>query len=313
MRVLQRRAAGYLTLQAMTTTVWWVVLWLRPDLRRHFIAPAQGEAALLAFWMPDLMLIVLGSLTAAWLAVYGSAALAPVLWLTAGAVSYAALYCLALSIQTDGAWLSTVLMLPAMLLTVCFALALCGPPGTFRRARPAAMSWNVAKTVVQIAVVWGTTLLVIPMGIVAVQSRLGWPFVELPGQVPAGGSLFAAFSSLGLWSGYTMATRGDGTPLPLDAPRALVTAGPYAHVRNPMALAGLGQGLAVTFMTGSLMMLLYVILGGVIWQWIVRPVEEEDMAAAFGMEFVRYRDAVRCWIPRAQRYSEVPARAGRTS
>ena len=165
----------------------------------------------------------------------------------------------------------------------------------------------MAKTAAQIAVVWGTTLLLLPMGILAVQARLGWPFLAMTGQFLVGGLLFVAFSSLGLWSGYAMASQGEGTPLPLDAPRRLVITGPYGYVRNPMALAGLGQGLAVTVMTGSILMLLYVILGGAIWQWIVRPVEEEDMAATFGAEFSHYRDGVRCWIPRAQPYREAGA------
>ena len=307
MRALQRRAAAYFGLQAAATTGWWIMLWAWPELRTHFMAPSQTEEMLLAFWLPDLILVVLPSLTASWLIVRGHPAIGRVLWSTTGAVSYAALYCLSLSLQTDGAWLSTILMLPAMLLTGCFALALSGHRETFRRARPGPRSWNVAKTVVQIAVVWGTTLLLLPMGIVAVQSRLGWPFLATMGQVPIGGLLFVAFSSLGLWSGYAMASQGDGTPLPLDAPRRLVITGPYAYVRNPMALAGLGQGLAVTVMTGSILMVFYVILGGVIWQWIVRPVEEEDMAATFGAEFAHYRDAVRCWCPRAQPYCEAGA------
>lgn len=43
---------------------------------------------------------------------------------------------------------------------------------------------------------------------------------------------FVAFGSLGLGSGFAMARAGEGTPLPMDAPRRLVVVGPYRFVRG---------------------------------------------------------------------------------
>src|SRR5207253_638214 len=77
--------------------------------------------------------------------------------------------------------------------------------------------------------------------------------------------------------GVIMARHGEGTPLPLDGPRRLVLAGPYGYVRNPMAIAGLGQGLCVGVGTGSWLVVAYALLGSAIWNWIVRPSEEEDL------------------------------------
>ena len=44
-----------------------------------------------------------------------------------------------------------------------------------------------------------------------------------------------------------------------------------------MAVAGLGQGLAVTIYTGSGLVLGYVLVGALLWQCVVRPLEEDDL------------------------------------
>ena len=105
-------------------------------------------------------------------------------------------------------------------------------------------------------------------------------------------------SALGLWSGLALSSHGEGTPLPFDATHRLVLAGPYGVVRNPMVVAGLAQGLAVALLLGSGIVAIYVALGGLIWQCLVRPAEEDDMLRTFGDEYDRYRAAVRCWWPR---------------
>ena len=121
--------------------------------------------------------------------------------------------------------------------------------------------------------------------------------------------LFLAFSALNLRSGGVLSTLGRGTPLPLDCPRELVISGPYAYVRNPMAVAGLGQGLSVAIWLGSWGVLAYVIAGMALWQWGARPAEEQDLEARFGTAYRDYRAAVRCWVPRLRAYDPLPARS----
>ena len=91
--------------------------------------------------------------------------------------------------------------------------------------------------------------------------------------------------------------------MPTDAPRKLVISGPYRWVRNPMALAGITQGVAVGLMLGSWSVCAYAICGALMWNAFVRPWEEADLAARFGEEFERYRAAVRCWLPRVRPYT----------
>lgn len=81
-------------------------------------------------------------------------------------------------------------------------------------------------------------------------------------------------------------------------PTEWVIAGPYRYVRNPMAISGIVQGAAVGLIMGSWLVVVYAVLGSAVWNWVVRPHEEADLAARFGDEFTRYRQRVRCWVPR---------------
>ena len=94
-----------------------------------------------------------------------------------------------------------------------------------------------------------------------------------------------------------MVTQGQGTPLPLDQTNRLVVGGPYRWVRNPMAVAGIGQGLAVAIAAQSWFVFGYALLGAIVWQFVVRPIEERDLESRFGQEYLDYRKRVRCWIP----------------
>lgn len=173
-----------------------------------------------------------------------------------------------------------------------------------REARPASAGWNILKMLMQAAVFWSVFLILFPAGVFAVEGALkleGWRFRSVPGAW-AGGLLFALGGSLGLTSGMFMAVRGRGTPLPADCTRELVVAGPYRHIRNPMAVAGLTQGFAVGIFLGSPAVIAYVLAGGLLWHGFVRPWEEADLERRFGEPYRRYRGAVRCWLPRFEGY-----------
>jgi protein-S-isoprenylcysteine O-methyltransferase Ste14 len=118
----------------------------------------------------------------------------------------------------------------------------------------------------------------------------------------AGSILLGLASAVGFWSGLTMARLGQGTPLPLDHANLLVVHGPYGFIRNPMAFTGLTQGTAVALIIGSTAVFLYVVAGGSFWNWVVRPLEERELAERFGEPYKRYCLAVRCWAPRLTPY-----------
>lgn len=173
-----------------------------------------------------------------------------------------------------------------------------------REARPASCGWILLKTLGQTVVFWSLFLLVLPVGIVVLETQLGldgWRFGS-PAWAWCGGLLFALGGALGLTSGWVMAVRGRGTPLPADCARELVVVGPYRYVRNPMAVAGLTQGVAVGLLLGSPAVVAYALLGGPVWHLFVRRWEEADLERRFGDPYCRYRAAVWCWLPRLRGY-----------
>lgn len=307
-----RFSGYYLLLQAAAIAGWWGWLWADPEARAWFVPKGAGEADLMAFLLPDLCVAAATSFAAGIAFFKGLRWAQPLAWFSAGAVAYAAVYCVGWAVQRESGWLNAACMLPAALLATIAALdAGRGAVPIFRRAAqgPGVRTRrHVLATLAQIAVFWSFFLIVVPACVAYVERGAGWPAgFAFPGQRAAAATVFALLSALGLASGITMAGFGQGTPLPFDAPNKLVVAGPYAYLRNPMVVAGLGQGLAVAVWMGSWAVVAYVVTGGAIWQCLVRPAEERDLAEAFGADYERYRASVRCWIPRTSPYPDKEA------
>lgn len=177
-------------------------------------------------------------------------------------------------------------------------------PFAFRTARDEGRSRLAARIVRQMLLFWVLFLGVLPCGIAVLESR--WMLqIELPVAVRIGGGvLFVATGSLGIWSAVSVLVIGEGTPLPSHMARRLVVTGPYRFVRNPMAVAGIAQGVSVGLMLGSWLVIVYALTGSLIWNAIVRPLEEADLEERFGAEFDEYRRRVSCWVPRLTAVSE---------
>jgi len=65
-----------------------------------------------------------------------------------------------------------------------------------------------------------------------------------------------------------------------------------------MAVAGIGQGIAVGMVLGSGLVVAYSLAGAVIWHVWVRPHEEADLLNRFAEDYRRYRDSTNLWIPK---------------
>jgi protein-S-isoprenylcysteine O-methyltransferase Ste14 len=168
-----------------------------------------------------------------------------------------------------------------------------------RVARPASIRVNALKSAAYTAALWIVFLFGLPSAIRWAESRLGLGFMRFdpsPGRLAAIG-LFCAASFVGFWSGYTLVTRGDGTPMPLECTRNLVIAGPYRHIRNPMSAMGIVQGLCVGLFLGSFSVIAYSIAGAFAWNYLLRPWEEQDLRDRFGAAYEQYRRSVPCWRP----------------
>lgn len=172
-------------------------------------------------------------------------------------------------------------------------------PLLIRPAVEASPARHLVRTLAQIVFFWGLFLGVLPWAIARLETRwnFGWAPLTFEGFEIAGWILFSIMGILGLWSAVEMVVRGRGTPLPSETARELVTSGPYAVVRNPMAVAGILQGVAIGWVHGSWLAVVYALTGSIVWNTLARPYEEADLLARFGDAYDNYRRKVRCWIP----------------
>lgn len=182
---IRHTAAIYFALQGIAVVAWWILLFFVPASRKYFQLETNSETSLLAFWLADLSFLGIGSLVAGWLCLQDSRHAPTASWFVTGAVSYATLYCLAFAFFTDSGWLGVTLMLPAMLWSSNYSIALSSVGDLmFRPAKPSSTSWLLVKTFVQIAVVWSLILFIFPHLIMILEDKLGvsrfsFPFQKL--------------------------------------------------------------------------------------------------------------------------------------
>jgi protein-S-isoprenylcysteine O-methyltransferase Ste14 len=186
-------------------------------------------------------------------------------------------------------------------------------PFSFRVAGERSGGRHLRHSLTQLVAFWTLLLILLPYLLSRVEQRLRlkWSPLGDPAWTWVGAVVFVVASALGLWSCVSMALRGEGTPLPAATARKLVVVGPYRFVRNPMAVAGAIQTVGVGLWFGSWMVIVASIAGAIVWNTIIRPEEEADLAARFGADYEAYRAAVRCWIPSTPRPRSAIPRASR--
>ncbi|MCA9239666.1 MAG: isoprenylcysteine carboxylmethyltransferase family protein [Planctomycetales bacterium] len=279
------KATAYL-LQAALVGIWWIGLATSESFFAAFQFDGIGRAAFWSFLAPDVLVIASLSLLRA----YKQSRTVELLVL--GGFAYAALYCVNATLLTSSGYLSSGLML----LGLCYNAFLCFDTELFRNSQTSSVKVIALKTFVQIVCTWILALVVVPYTLMEAFDSLSAPSFNLAAL--AGMTLFLPTSLLGLVSAYYMVRYGGGTPLPIDQAVRLVDRGPYRFVRNPMAIAGIGQGLCVALIFESIPVLSYAMLGAVVWHLAVRPIEERNLAERFGEEYLMYRSRVWCWIPK---------------
>ena len=160
------------------------------------------------------------------------------------------------------------------------------------------MSWPLVKTAMFTAAVPGTVAILIPQWL---RSR-----GPVPGQVSLvlqilGVVVFTLGVAISLWCAWDFAMKGKGTPLPIDAPRALVVKGLYRYMRNPMyvGVALLIFGQAVYYYSRSVAFYGCAVLAG--FTVFVRLYEEPHLRQVFGRQYEDYCRKVPRWLPRFRR------------
>jgi protein-S-isoprenylcysteine O-methyltransferase Ste14 len=128
-----------------------------------------------------------------------------------------------------------------------------------------------------------------------------------PGWSVTGVILLTVGCGMYLWTVWDFATLGQGTPLPMDAPRKLVVRGLYRFVRNPMYLGVLIVILGWAALFREPRLLVYAAGVGVLVHLFVIFYEEPRLRRLFGVDYGLYCQAVGRWFPRFVRRSISPS------
>lgn len=294
-------ARRYFGLQAVAGMLWWLSVFSFDAIRSATLG--TWDPALLVG--PDLVFFVGASAGAAWLGSHRWAVVA---------TSWSVLVVLALMWQAlvhrEAGW-GVLCMTLAVVLSAAASLVMWlgvlpvqwlffGPFAFSEAPENHSKARHLARSLAQLVVFWTTFLLALPLALAWFEdrARLSWSVLDDRWLGWFGIIVFLAGSVFGLWSCVSMATRGEGTPLPAETARKLVIVGPYRIVRNPMAVAGATQLVGVGIWAGSWLAAPAAFIGAGFWNTYIRPTEEADLAARFGASYEEYRSKVRCWVPR---------------
>jgi len=169
---------------------------------------------------------------------------------------------------------------------------------SWRWVRPSATestAWLWAKSLLNALLFFALFVVALPWlahGLVSVPVPMPAPIPVLGGGLLFFGGLFTWLRCLDVFS-----RRGRGTPFPLDAPRHLVTSGPFAVVRNPIMAAELSVIWGEAFYLASLGTLLYAALASALAHFLVIRVEEPELRQRFGEAYEHYCRRVPRWLP----------------
>ena len=286
----------YFALQALAGAAWWLGTAMIPGVATATLGSINP--LLIAF--VDIPLFVIGSALAAlnfrwavWIVTAWTVLVALGMVIYATATTEAGLGAVLMILAALGSLLAGVLMIVGRIPSEKLLIG----PFAFHSSHTRVRSRVLVHTTIQIVVFWGVFLIIIPVIINAFEDRwnLAYKFPIL--LVVVGFALLALSSVIGVWSARAIANFGSGTPLPSQMAHHLVARGPYAFVRNPMAIAGIVQGMAMGLLIGSWLVVVYALIGSLLWNWLIRPHEETDLIERFGDEYRDYAKRVRCWWP----------------
>lgn len=146
------------------------------------------------------------------------------------------------------------------------------------------------KNILFVFVIPGTVGGYLPLyiGSRTVGTLVWWHWLGLP-------LLLAGFSIL-LLCVWDFATKGRGTPLPLDPTEYLVTNRLYRHTRNPMYVGVLTAILGWAVWFSSAQVVLYGLVVGTMFGLFVFFVEEPMLKRQFGSAYEAYCRRVPRWF-----------------
>ncbi|HEX7287028.1 MAG TPA: methyltransferase [Candidatus Angelobacter sp.] len=101
---------------------------------------------------------------------------------------------------------------------------------------------------------------------------------------------------------------GQGTPLPFDPPRMLVTSGIYSYIANPMQTSNTLLLLVLAIALHTFWLALPAVVSLVYSAGLAAWDEGDDLKTRYGKSYLLYREGVSDWVPRWRPYIPQPAR-----
>ncbi|MCL4559513.1 MAG: hypothetical protein M1281_02725 [Chloroflexi bacterium] len=108
---------------------------------------------------------------------------------------------------------------------------------------------------------------------------------------------------LAMWSIQTQVMFGAGTPVPLMPTRRLIVSGPFAFCSNPMTLGTYIAYTGLGVWIGSFSAVALVVLLTALLLAYVKFLEEKELEARFGSEYLEYKRRTPFILPRFNRQS----------
>ena len=119
----------------------------------------------------------------------------------------------------------------------------------------------------------------------------------------AGALLMISGGALAFWSVVAEVRIGRGTPVPMIPTRRLVVVPPFTYCRNPMVLGTATAYLGLSVSIGSVTAIMLVLVFAALLLLYVKVLEEKELEARFGPEYVDYKRTTPFLIPRPPKKS----------
>jgi len=146
-------------------------------------------------------------------------------------------------------------------------------------------------------------LLVLPVALIqsgaALDQRLHLPALKAGAANPVIGLiLMIGGFLLAWWTMYVQMTIGEGTPVPVMPTQRLIVKAPFTYCRNPMTLGTWAAYTGMGAWAGSISAVGIVLIFISLLLLYIKFVEEKELEARFGAEYLAYKQSTPFILPR---------------
>jgi protein-S-isoprenylcysteine O-methyltransferase Ste14 len=154
--------------------------------------------------------------------------------------------------------------------------------------------WLFIKNLLFTLILPGAIAVYVPLGYLA--RDLSWAG-QLGVEHIAGLLLIAIGAAIYVRCLWEFAVVGRATPAPIDAPKFVVRTGPFRYVRNPFYIGVVSFIIGEALFFAEWRIAVYALIVALGFHTFVLLVEEPSLQDQFGETYLKYKRAVRRWIP----------------